>query len=213
MGDRLEFLDRYERLGVHLPALRRACVLASDLTVWTLQPPIEPLASWRRLRRVHDRTGLWPFLAGSQLVERLWHDAITGHDPTAVRRGLAMDAGAWLAERAALAGAPDPASVQVDPIALARAAAAEPQVAFTSRDTVIGLIQARQSCSYHVPHRTQSRSPRWPSSYSATAPISPSRTPTPWTRWPPRSSRAEPGRSGGTDPSTPANSTAHAVPE
>jgi hypothetical protein len=33
--------------------------------------------------------------------------------------------------------------VQVDPIALARAAAAEPQVAFTSRDTVIGLIQAR----------------------------------------------------------------------
>lgn len=143
MGDRLEFLDRYERLGVHLPALRRAYVLASDLTVWTLQPATEPLASWRRLRRVHDRTGLWPFLAGSQLVERLRQDAITDHDPTAVRRGLAMDAGAWLAERATLAGAPDPASVQVDPIALARAAAAEPQVAFTSRDTVIGLIQAR----------------------------------------------------------------------
>jgi Domain of unknown function (DUF4253) len=149
MRDHLEPLDRYERLGVHLGTLRRACVITETLPVWTLQPARDPLACWRRLRAVHDRTGLWPFLAGTQLVERLWQQATGEHDPAAISRGLAMDAGAWLAERAAWADTPDPATVRVDPAAAARAAAAEPQVACSVRDTVIGLVQARHG--YEVP--------------------------------------------------------------
>jgi hypothetical protein len=145
----LEVLDRYERAGVHLPALRRACVTPAGRSVWTLQPATDPLACWRRLRGVHHRTGLWPFVAGTQLVERLWQDATIGHDPTAVARGLAIDAEAWPAEQAALAEAPDPAALRVDPAAVARAAAALPQVACTSRDTVLGLIQAQHG--YEVP--------------------------------------------------------------
>jgi Domain of unknown function (DUF4253) len=141
-------LDRYERAGVHLPALRRACVTGGGLPVWTLQPAREPFASWRRLHALHDRTGLWPFLAGSQLVDRLWQNAAIGHDPTAVERGLALDVGAFFARRAAWLAAPDPTTLAVDPAAPALADR-EPRFAFTSRDTVIGLIQARHG--YEVP--------------------------------------------------------------
>jgi hypothetical protein len=143
-----QLLDRYERAGVHLPALRRACVTGSGLPVWTLPLTRQPLASWRRLRSVHHRIGLWPFVAGTERVAELWQDAATGHDPTIVERGLALDARAFFARRAAEHAAPDPATLTVDPAALA-AAYDQPQFSFASRDTVIGLIEARHG--YEVP--------------------------------------------------------------
>jgi hypothetical protein len=126
--------------------------------VWVVHPlPLErePFASWRRLRAAHDQTGLWPFLAGADLkevdrqtVSELWYDAATNHDPTAVARGLALNVRAFFAQQAAELAAPDPATLTMDAAALAWADR-EPQFAFTSRDTVIGLIQA--SHGYQVP--------------------------------------------------------------
>jgi hypothetical protein len=87
VADDDRMLDRYERAGVPLPALRRVCVIGGGLPVWTvhpLPPEREPFASWRRLRAAHDRTGLWPFLAGldlkevdRQAVSELWYEAVT----------------------------------------------------------------------------------------------------------------------------------------
>jgi hypothetical protein len=152
MGDDDRILDSYQRAGVPLPALRRACVTGGGLPVWMvhpLPPEREPFASWHRLRAAHDQTGLWPFLAGMDLkeadrqtVSELWYDAATEHDPTAVQRGLALDVRAFFAEQAAELAAPAPATLALDAAALAWAEC-EPQFAFTSRDTVIGLIPAR----------------------------------------------------------------------
>jgi Domain of unknown function (DUF4253) len=83
-----------------------------------------------------------------QTVSELWYDAATHHDPTAVARGLALDVRAFFAQQAAELAAPDPATLTMDAAALAWADR-EPQFAFTSRDTVIGLIQARHG--YEVP--------------------------------------------------------------
>jgi Domain of unknown function (DUF4253) len=120
--------------------------------VWTvhpLPPRQEPFDSWRRLRAAHAQTGLWPFLVGPdrkeedrQAISELWYDAATEHDPTAVTRGLALDLEAFFAQHTAELEIPDPATLTVDPAALA-AADQEPQFAFSSRDTVIGLIPAR----------------------------------------------------------------------
>jgi hypothetical protein len=158
VSDDDQILDSYQRAGVPLPALRRARVIGDGLPVWTvhpLPPEREPLASWRRLRAAHEQTGLWPFLAGMDLkevdrqaVSELWYDAATAHDPTAVARGLALDVRAFFAQQAAEQEAPDPATLAVDPAVLA-AADDEPQFAFSSRNTVIGLIQARHG--YEVP--------------------------------------------------------------
>jgi hypothetical protein len=158
VGDDDRILDSYQRAGVPLPGLRRACVIGGGLPVWTvhpLPPEREPFASWVRLRAAHVQTGLWPFLAGMDLkevdrqaVSELWYWAATEHDPTAVARGLALDVRAFFSERAAELAAPNPATLAVDPAALAWADR-KPQFAFTSRDTVIGLIQARHG--YEVP--------------------------------------------------------------
>lgn len=158
MGDDDRILDSYQRAGVPLPGLRRACVIGGGLPVWTvhpLPPEREPFASWVRLRAAHVQTGLWPFLAGMDLKEvdrqaisELWYEAATEHDPTAVARGLALDVRAFFSERAAELAVPDPSTLAVDPAALAWADR-EPQFAFTSRDTVIGLIEARHG--YEVP--------------------------------------------------------------
>jgi hypothetical protein len=101
VADDDRILDSYQRAGVPLPALRRACVTGAGLPVWTvypLPPEREPFASWHRLRAAHNQTGLWPFHAGMDLkevdrqaVSGLWYDAATAHDPTAVARGLALD--------------------------------------------------------------------------------------------------------------------------
>jgi Domain of unknown function (DUF4253) len=146
-----QVLDSYQRAGVVLPGLRPACVTGGGRPVWTvhpLPPKREPFASWVRLRAAHDQTGLWPFLAGSalkevnrQAISELWDDAATAHDPTAVQRGLALDVRAFFTDRAAELAVPDPATLSVDAAALAWADR-QPQFAFTSRDTVIGLIQA-----------------------------------------------------------------------
>jgi hypothetical protein len=146
-----QILDSYQRAGVALPGLRRARVTGGGLPVWTvhpLPPRREPFASWVRLRAAHHQTGLWPFLVGPDLKEadrqaisELWYDVATAHDPTAVARGLALDVRAFFAEQAAELAAPDPATLTVDPAALAWADR-EPQFASTSRDTAIGLIQA-----------------------------------------------------------------------
>jgi hypothetical protein len=60
--------------------------------------PGKALPLWRRLRGVHDRTGLWPLmLGGDSDLERLVHN--DGLDPDAeIARGLAMDVAARLAE-------------------------------------------------------------------------------------------------------------------
>jgi hypothetical protein len=158
VADDDRILDSYQRAGVQLPGLRRARVTVGGLPVWTvhpLPPKQEPFASWRRLRAAHDQTGLWPFLAGMDLKEvdrqalsELWYQAATNHDPTAVQRGLALDVQAFFAEQTAEVVAPDPATLALDAAPLAWAER-EPQVAFTSRDTVIGLIPARHG--YEVP--------------------------------------------------------------
>jgi hypothetical protein len=147
-----QILDSYQRAGVPLPDLRRARVTVGGLPVWMvhpLPPKREPFASWVRLHAAHVQTGLWPFLVGPDLKEvdrqaisELWYDAATEHDPTAVTRGLALDVRAFLADQAEELEVPDPATLTVDPAALA-GAERQPQFAFTSRDTVIGLIQAR----------------------------------------------------------------------
>jgi hypothetical protein len=146
-----QILDSYQRAGVPLAGLCRASVTGGGLPVWTvhpLPPRREPFASWRRLRAAHAQTGLWPFLVGPDLKEldrqaisELWSGAAAAHDPTAVARGLALDVPAFFAQRAAGLAAPDPATLTVDPAALAWAERA-PQFAFTSRDTVIGLVRA-----------------------------------------------------------------------
>jgi hypothetical protein len=153
-----QILDRYQRAGVPLAGLRRASVTGGGRLVWTVQPlppRREPFDSWRRLRAAHAQTGLWPFLVGPDLKEvdrqaisELWDDAAAAHDPTAMARGLALDVQAFLAQQTAELEAPDPATLTVDPAALAWADR-EPQFAFTSRDTVIGLIQAGHG--YEVP--------------------------------------------------------------
>jgi hypothetical protein len=145
-------LDSYQRASVQLPGLRRARVTVGGLPVWMvhpLPPERQPFASWRRLRAAHDQTGLWPFLAGMDLKEvdrqalsELWYQAATNHDPTAVQRGLALDVQAFFAEQTTELEAPDPATLALDAATLAWAER-EPQFAFTSRDTVIGLIPAR----------------------------------------------------------------------
>jgi hypothetical protein len=121
-------LDSYQRAGVQLPALRRACVIGGGLPVWVVHPlPLErePFASWCRLRAAHDQTGLWPFLAGADLkevdrqaVSELWYDAATNHDPRAVARGLALDVRAFFAEQAAELAAPHPATLTMDAAAV-----------------------------------------------------------------------------------------------
>jgi Domain of unknown function (DUF4253) len=59
-----------------------------------------------------------------------------------VARGLALDLEAFFAQQTAELEIPDPATLTVDPAALAWADR-EPQFAFTARDTAIGLIPAR----------------------------------------------------------------------
>jgi hypothetical protein len=140
-----EILAGFGRTGLPLPGLRRAGVTGGGRPVWIVHPPPpkrEPFASGRRLRTAHDQTGLWPFLAGPELreadwqaVSELWYEAATVHDPTAVQRGLALDVQAFFAEQTAELAAPDPATLTVDPAALAWADR-EPQFAFTSRDTL-----------------------------------------------------------------------------
>jgi hypothetical protein len=157
MGDD-RILGAYERVGVPLSSLRRASVTGGDLPVWTtypLPPRWEPFSSWVRLRAAHEQTGLWPFLVGPdrkdadrQVISELWYDAATEHDPSAVVRGLALDMQAFFTQQKAELEAPDPAALTLDPAARATADS-EPQFAFTSRDTVIGLIPARHG--YEVP--------------------------------------------------------------
>jgi hypothetical protein len=147
-----QLLERYRRAGLPLPDLRRARMTGGGLPVWTvhpLAPRREPFDSWRRLRAAHAQTGLWPFLVGPDLrdedrqaISELWYDAATEHDPTAVTRGLALDVEAFLSQQTAELEISDPATLTVDPAALA-AADQEPQFSFSSRDTVIGLIPAR----------------------------------------------------------------------
>lgn len=147
-----QILNRYQRAGLPVTDLRRARVTGGGLPVWTvhpLPPRRQPFDSWRRLRAAHTQTGLWPFLVGPdrneqdrQAISELWYDAETEHDPTAVTRGLAMDLQAFFAQHTAELEVPDPATLTVDPAALA-AAEQEPQFSFTSRDTVISLIPAR----------------------------------------------------------------------
>jgi hypothetical protein len=147
-----QILDRYQRAGVPLADLRRARMTVGGPPVWMLHPlppRREPFASWVRLRAAHAQTGLWPFLVGPDLKEvdrqaisELWYDAAAEHDPTAVTRGLALDLEAFFAQQTAELEIPDPATLAVDPAALAWADR-EPELAFTSRDTVIGLILAR----------------------------------------------------------------------
>jgi Domain of unknown function (DUF4253) len=147
-----QILDRYQRAGVPMAGVRRARMTGGGLPVWMvhpLPPRREPFASWVRLRAAHAHTGLWPFLVGPDLkdedrqaVSELWYDAATEHDPTAVARGLALDLEAFFAQQTAELEIPDPATLTVDPAELAWADR-EPQFAFTSRDTVIGLIPAR----------------------------------------------------------------------
>jgi hypothetical protein len=153
-----QILEAYQRAGVPLPSLRRARVTGGDLPVWMtypLSPRREPFSSWVRLRAAHAQTGLWPFLVGPDLkdadrqaITELWHDAATAPDPTAVARGLTMDVRAFFAQRTAVREAPDPRIISVDPAALAWADRV-PQFGFSSRDTVIGLIQANHG--YEVP--------------------------------------------------------------
>ena len=147
-----QILDRYQRAGVPLAGLRRARMTGGGLPVWMvhpLPPRREPFASWVRLRAAHAQTGLWPFLVGPDLkdedrqaISELWYEAATEHDPTAVARGLALGLEAFFAQQTAELEIPDPATLTADPAALAWADR-EPQFAFTSRDTVIGLIPAR----------------------------------------------------------------------
>lgn len=153
-----QILEAYQRAGVPLPSLRRARVTGGELPVWTvypLPPRWEPFASWVRLRAAHAQTGLWPFLVGPDLkdadrqaISELWYDAATEPDPTAVARGLTLDVRAFFAERAAQREAADPVTLTMDPAVLAWADR-EPQFAFSSRHTVIGLIQANHG--YEVP--------------------------------------------------------------
>jgi Domain of unknown function (DUF4253) len=147
-----QILDRYQRAGVPLAGLRHARMTGGGLPVWMvhpLPPRREPFDSWVRLRAAHAQTGLWPFLVGPDLkdedrqaVSELWYEAATEHDPMAVTRGLALDLEAFFAQHTAELEIPDPATLTVDPAALAWADR-EPQFGFTSRDTVIGLIPAR----------------------------------------------------------------------
>jgi hypothetical protein len=108
--------------------------------VHPLPPRREPFASWVRLRAAHAQTGLWPFLVGPDLKEvdrqaisELWYDAAAEHDPAAVTRGLALDLEVFFAQQTAELEIPDPATLAVDPAALAWADR-EPELAFTSRD-------------------------------------------------------------------------------
>jgi hypothetical protein len=147
-----QILGRYQRAGLQLTDLRRARTTGGGLPVWMvhpLPPRREPFVSWRRLRAAHAQTGLWPFLVDPdrkdedrQTNSELWYDAATEHDPTAVTRGLALDLEAFFAQHTAELEIPDPATLAVDPAALAWADR-EPQMMFSSRDTVIGLIPAR----------------------------------------------------------------------
>jgi hypothetical protein len=147
-----QILDHYQRAGLPVPDLCRAHMTGGGLPVWTvhpLPPRREPFDSWRRLRAAHDRTGLWPFLVGPDLndedrqaISELWYEAATEHDPAAVTRGLTLDVQAFFAQHTTELEVPDPATLTVDPAALAWADR-EPQFGFSSRDTVIGLIPAR----------------------------------------------------------------------
>jgi Domain of unknown function (DUF4253) len=67
-----------------------------------------------------------------------------------VTRGHALDLEAFFAQQTAELEIPDPATLTVDPAALVWADR-EPELAFTSRDTVIGLIPARHG--WEVPGR------------------------------------------------------------
>ena len=142
------FPESLQRFGIAVSTLRQACVTGSGLPVWTLSASGDPFDAWRRLRGLHGQTGLWPFLTGSKNVARLWEAATEYHDPTALERGLSLDAERFLFQRAAFIEAPRPEDVKTDPIRRGPEVS-EPTFEFTSSNTVVGLIQAKEG--YEIP--------------------------------------------------------------
>jgi hypothetical protein len=142
--------DVFVRLGVPLPGLDLLFRTGTGVPVWSYAADSgKGFDHWLRLRRLHERTGLYPVLIGpGDETADLAYMAENDCDPSALPRGLALDAARRLAELAALSGAPSPEDVYADPD-LDVQPSAEPSFVWDRQETLVALIPA--AAGYEVP--------------------------------------------------------------
>jgi hypothetical protein len=142
--------DVFVRLGVALPGLDLLFRSGTGVPVWAY--PVEAgegFDHWLRLRRLHERTGLYPFLVGpGDETPDLAFMAENDCDPTAVERGLAMDGARRLAELAARQDTMSVEDLFLNPDLDAQPSP-EPEFVWDKQETLVGLIPAR--AGYEVP--------------------------------------------------------------
>lgn len=142
--------DTFVRLGVPLPGLDLLFRTGVGRPVWAYAVAAgEGFDHWLRLRRLHARTGLYPFLIGAEdEIDDFVYMAENDCDPTAVERGLGMDSTRRLAELALRAEAPTPEEVFAAPDLRAQPTP-EPRFASDHKETLVALTRAR--AGYEVP--------------------------------------------------------------
>lgn len=142
--------DLFVRLGVPLPGLELLVRTGVGVPVWSYPVAAgEGFDHWIRLRRLHDRTGLYPFLTGAQdEIDDMVYMAENDCDPTAVERGLALDAVRRLDDLAGQHEAPSPGDVFAEPDLEAQPNP-EPRFDSDENETLVALIPAR--AGYEVP--------------------------------------------------------------
>lgn len=142
--------DVFVRLGVALPGLDLLFRTGTGVPVWSYAVDAgEGFDHWLRLRRLHERTGLYPFLVGpGDETADLAYMAENDCDPTAVERGLTMDAVRRLLELAAQNEAPPVDEIFLNPD-LEVQPSAEPSFVWDEQETLVALVPAR--AGYEVP--------------------------------------------------------------
>ena len=140
----------FVRLGVPLPGLDLLVRTGIGVPVWAYAVAAgEGFDHWIRLRQLHERTQLYPFLIGPEdETDDLVFMAENDCDPTAVDRGLAMDGRRRLTELAVQNEAPDPREVFDEP-ELGIDPSPEPVFNADEKETLVALIPAR--AGYEVP--------------------------------------------------------------
>lgn len=142
--------DLFVRLGVPLPGLDLLVHTGTGVPVWAFLVGVgQGFEHWLRLRRLHERTGLYPFLIGPEdEVDDLTYMAQNDCDPSAVERGRRLDVGRRLAELRARRDAPHPRTVFATPDADVHPRP-EPHFIADDKQTLVALIPAR--AGFEVP--------------------------------------------------------------
>jgi hypothetical protein len=142
--------DVFVRLGVALPGLELLFRTGTGVGVWAYPVPSgEGFDHWLTLRRLHDRTGLYPFLVGPQdETADLAYMAANDCDPSAVERGLTIDAGKRLTELAAESEAPSIEEILAKPDPEAQPNP-EPRFVSDQEETMVAMMPTR--AGYEVP--------------------------------------------------------------